>query len=67
MVYASEDYGEIHLRVSLAPAEYLKAVEAHSLGRPVRLSGTLVHRGRYWYLLNPSGLTIPYQPELGLE
>ncbi len=67
VLYASEDYGDIHLRIVLSPAEYLKAVEAHRLGRPVRLSGSLVHRGRYWYLLNPSSLTMSYQPELGLE
>src|SRR5262249_44084342 len=58
VLYASEDYGDIHLRIGLPPPEYLKAVEAHRLGRPVRVSGTLVRRGRYWYLLNPSGLTI---------
>ena len=67
VLHASEDYGDIHLRITLSPAEYLRAVEAHRLGRPVRLSGTLVHRGRYWYLLNPSKLTMPYQSELGLE
>lgn len=67
VLHASEDYGEIHLRITLPPSEYLKAVEAHRLGRPVKLSGTLVRRGRYWYLLNPSALTIPYQPDLGLE
>ncbi len=67
VLYASEDYGEIHLRITLSPPEYLKAVEAHRLGRPIRLSGTLVHKGRYWYLLNPSSLTIPYQTELDLE
>jgi hypothetical protein len=66
VLHASEDYGEIHLRITLPPAEYLKAVEAHRQGRPVRLSGTLVHRGRYWYLLRPSSLTIPYQSELDL-
>lgn len=67
VLHASEDYGDIHLRITLAPTEYLKAVEAHRRGRPVRLSGTLVHRGRYWYLLNPSSLTVPYQSELGFE
>jgi hypothetical protein len=67
VLHASEDYGDIHLRITLPPAEYLKAVEAHRLGRPVRLSGKLIHRGRYWYLLNPSDLTISYQTELDLE
>ena len=67
VLHASEDYGDIHLRITLPPAEYLKAVEAHRQGRPVRLSGTLVHQGRYWYLLNPSSLSIAYQSELDLE
>jgi hypothetical protein len=67
VLHASENYGDIHIRITLPPAEYLKAVEAHRAGRPVRLSGTLVHRGRYWYLNNPSSLTTPFQPELGLE
>jgi hypothetical protein len=66
VLYAHELYGEIHVRITLAPAEYLKAVEAHRLGRPVRVTGTLVHRGRYWYLNNPSTLTTPYQGELEL-
>jgi hypothetical protein len=67
VLHSSEDYGEIHLRITLPPAEYLKAVEAHRMGRPVRLAGTLAHRGRYWYLLNPSTLTIVHQPELGFD
>lgn len=65
ILYSSE-YGDIHVRVTLSPPEYLKAVEAHSVGRPVRVSGTLVHRGRYWYLNNPSTLTIPHQSEFEL-
>ena len=65
VLYSSE-YGDIHVRVSLPPPEYLKAVQAHSLGRPVHVSGTLVHRGRYWYLNNPSALSIPHQSELEL-
>lgn len=66
VLYASEDYGDIHVRISLPPAEYLKAVEAHRLGRAIRLKGKLAHKGRYWYLTNPSSLTVTYQPELGL-
>lgn len=65
VLYSSE-YGDIHVRVSLSPAEYLKAVQAHSLGRSVRVSGMLVHRGRFWFLNNPSVLTFVYQTELNL-
>lgn len=65
ILYSSE-YGDIHVRVTLSPPDYLKAVEAHRLGRAVQVSGTLVHRGRYWYLNNPSPLTVPIQGELDL-
>jgi hypothetical protein len=65
VLYSSE-YGDIHVRVTLPPPEYLKAVQAHSLGRAVSVSGTLVHRGRYWYLNNPSSLSVPHQGELNL-
>jgi hypothetical protein len=67
VLYSSESYGDIHVRIALIPMEYIKAVEAHRQHRAVRLTGTLVHRGRYWYLRDPSPLTIPYQTELGLE
>jgi len=65
ILYSSE-YGDIHVRVTLSPPDYLKAVEAHRLGRAVLVSGILVHRGRYWYLNNSSPLTIPIQGELNL-
>ena len=65
ILYSSE-YGDLHVRVTLSPPDYLKAVEAHRLGRAVQVSGTLVHRGRYWYLNNPSALTVPIQGELDL-
>lgn len=67
VLHSSEDFGDIHLRVVLSPAEYLKAVEAHRFGRPVKLRGSLVRHGRYWYLRNPSQLTITHQGELELE
>ena len=64
VLYTHEFYGEIHVRITLTPADYLKAVEAHRLGRAVRVAGTLVRQGRYWYLNDPSTLTVPYQGEL---
>jgi len=67
VLYSSELYGDIHVRIPLSPIEYIKAVEAHRLGRPVRVTGTLVHRGRYWYLRDPSPLTVPHQSDLDLE
>ncbi|HEV2698123.1 MAG TPA: hypothetical protein VGU90_09040, partial [Terriglobales bacterium] len=67
ILYDSSDYGEIHLRITLSPAEYLKAVEAHRQGLPITLSGTLAHKGRYWYLLRPSEVTVRVQSDLNLE
>jgi hypothetical protein len=66
VLYTHDLYGPIHVRISLPPAEYLKAVEAHRLGHAVRVSGMLVRRGRYWYLNEPSTLTITFQGELDL-
>lgn len=66
VLYTNELYGPIHVRITLPPSEYLKAVEAHRLGHAVRVSGMLVRRGRYWYLNEPSTLTIPFQGELDL-
>jgi hypothetical protein len=66
VLHAHEVYGELHVRITLTPADYLKAVEAHRLGRAVRVSGTRVRKGRYWYLNEPSSVTIPYQGELDL-
>lgn len=67
VLFSSESYGDIHVKVALSPVEYIKAVEAHRQGRAVALTGTLFHRGRYWYLRDPSPLTVRYQPDLDLE
>jgi hypothetical protein len=66
VLYDHAVYGEIHVRITLPPPEYLKAVQAHSLGRAVRVTGVLVRKGRYWYLEKPSTLTTHYQGELEL-
>jgi hypothetical protein len=66
VLYSHDLFGEIHVRITLPPADYLKAVEAHRLGRAVRISGTLIRRGRFWYLNEPSELTMHYQGELEL-
>lgn len=56
--YSAEDLGDIQVRVSLSPADYLIAIEAHRNGRPVRISGTLERRGRLWVLSNPTGISV---------
>lgn len=55
ILWSSEATGDITVRSSLSPADYLQAVEAHAAGRPVEVSGTLERRGRRWVLLNPTG------------
>jgi len=58
ILWSSEALGDIAVRASLSPPDYLKAVEAHAAGRPVEVSGTLERRTRRWVLLNPINLTL---------
>jgi hypothetical protein len=57
--WSAEDLGDIQVRVSLSPPDYLVAIEAHRSGQPVRVSGTLERRGRVWVLSNPIGISLP--------
>ncbi|HWE92724.1 MAG TPA: hypothetical protein VG269_02015 [Tepidisphaeraceae bacterium] len=59
ILWSSEELGDITVRASLTPADYLRAVDAHATGRPVEVSGTLEHRPRRWVLLNPNNVRIP--------
>jgi len=56
--WASEDLGDLQVRVSLSPTDYLSAIEAHKNGRPIRVQGTLERQGRLWVLSNPSDFSI---------
>ena len=67
VLYDSPDYGEIHVRVTLTPPAYLKAVEAHRQGLPISIRGTLTHKGRFWYLIDPTEIAIRVQNELDLS
>ena len=49
---------DIHVRVTLSPADYLQAHAAHGAGRLVTVSGTLERRGRRWVLSSPSGFSV---------
>ena len=55
--WSNEDLGDIQVRVSLDASEYLKAIEAHGSGRPVKVSGTLERRGRVYVLSTPTNLS----------
>jgi hypothetical protein len=57
--WSSEDLGDIQVRASLSPPDYLTAIEAHRNGRPVRVAGTLEKKGRLWVLSNPTGISMP--------
>lgn len=61
--WASEDLGDIQVRVSLMAPDYLQAVEAHRFGRPVVVSGTLEKVGRLWVLRHPTGFSVPGAPD----
>ena len=67
VLYATEDFGDIHLRITLSPQDYLTAVDAHRLGRPIRVAGIMYRQGRYWYLRHPSDVIISFQRELGFD
>lgn len=58
ILWSSEATGDITVRTSLTPMDYLQAVEAHAAGRPVEVSGTLERRGRRWVLFNPIGFQL---------
>ncbi|MXP46425.1 hypothetical protein GRI43_03325 [Altererythrobacter luteolus] len=51
--WASEKHGDITVRTSLSPKDYLRALDAHGSGRPIRLKGKLEHSGRKWELKDP--------------
>jgi hypothetical protein len=53
--WKSEDFGDMNVRVSLSPPEYLAAVEAHLRGRTVRAAGKLERRGRLCWLVDVTG------------
>jgi hypothetical protein len=57
--WSSADLGDIQVRVRLLPKDYLLALRAHAVGRPVSVSGTLEKRGRTWVLTGPSDFEAP--------
>jgi len=56
--WSSETEGDITVKASLTPADYLRAVRAHADGRPVEVSGILERRPRGWMLLDPTNLIV---------
>jgi hypothetical protein len=59
VLWSSEQLGDLTVRLSLDPAAYLQAVEAHASGRPIQVSGSLEQRGRRWVLSSPTGFSVP--------
>ena len=54
----SPDLGMVKVSISLNPADYLAAVEAHGQGRPITIQGKLRRKGRSWSLQEPKRLRI---------
>ncbi len=52
------ELGVIHVRASLAPKDYLAAIDAHASGKIVSVSGLLDRRGRRWMLVNVSTFAV---------
>lgn len=50
--------GVIHVRASLAPKDYLDAIDAHASGKIVSVSGLLDRRGRRWMLVDVSSFSV---------
>jgi hypothetical protein len=50
--WKSDDFGDMNVRLSLAPPEYLAAVEAHLHGRIAHAKGRLERRGRFLWLVD---------------
>ena len=50
----SDEFGELNVKMFLAPNDYLAAVEAHLHGRQIRVKGKLERRGRSWVLVDPT-------------
>jgi hypothetical protein len=59
ILWSSETLGDVTVRASLTPADYLSALDAHAHGLPVEVSGTLERRGRAWILSNPTNFSVP--------
>jgi len=58
ILWISSEFGEISVRVQLPPEEYLQAVEAHKVGRMIRISGSIERIGRSWLLLEPHDFSL---------
>ena len=67
ILWGSEQFGDILVRINLTPGDYLSAVGAHGAGRPVFVSGTLQRAGRQWVLLAPQGFSLIPQSELKFD
>jgi hypothetical protein len=65
LLWSSEKLGDVTVRTSLSPTEYLKALDAHRVGKPITLFGTLERRGRAWRLTEPTLLPAPRDDEAG--
>lgn len=51
--WVSEDDDIAHVRISVSPEQYLKAVEAHKVGKFIGVEGVLEKSGRIWRLRDP--------------
>ena len=56
--WSSQIFGNIRVRVTLPADEYLAALDAHSKGRAVSVSGLIDRVGRTWVLLEPRDFAV---------
>lgn len=56
--WMSEDFGEINVKITLPPEQYLQAVEAHKNGRSISVAGHIERIGRTWVLMSPTAFNV---------
>lgn len=54
VLWESAEFGDINVRIRLAPEDYLAAVRAHESGQEVIVTGRLEKVGRGWVLSDPT-------------
>jgi len=53
-----EDYRKRRVHIPLSKSDYRIALQAHELDQPISFRGTMLKRGRHWYLMSPNLLKI---------
>jgi uncharacterized protein (DUF2249 family) len=58
LIWESEEFGPLNIRITLERSDYIKAVEAHKSGKEVSVRGLLEKVGRSWFLSQPTEFAV---------